>query len=214
MKKLTIIMTVGILALTGASYAQTGMQAGFMVGSSIPMSGDVIYTIAAEPPAIHILEGEFTNYHKAGWTFGGYVAGPISGLFGWRAEMGYDRMPLKKKSREVSDEFESFDGNYKVLRLQGGIEIAPWGQKSMPYGFFTMGLARQDANFNGQTFSGVDFQYDLGSSSKFGMSFGGGYNYAIGPNWGFGGDIHINYGNFEDSSRWWWNPTVQVFANF
>ena len=64
------------------------------------------------------------------------------------------------------------------------------------------------------TVNGVDLQYDFDGRNAFGMSFGGGYNYLIGTNWGMGVDLHVNAGFFDDSTRWWWTPSAQMFFNW
>ena len=212
MNKLIIAVTVGSLALAGSALAQT-RQAGIMAGAGIPLSGD---SWLDEAIGAVDTTAEFKDHFKEGFSFGAFAAGQINGMFGWRGEIARDSMPVKKKSREISDKFDSFDGNYNMLRVQGGIQLSMWDADSAgkPYGFVTAGVVRQSASIDAKTFTGTTIKTEPEDTTKFGASFGGGYNYNIAPNWGLGADVHFNYGNFTDSSRWWWTPSAQVFFSF
>jgi hypothetical protein len=213
-----VILAAGILALAAASHAQLstqGIEVGFLVGGAAPLSGDSWLSTVDTDPIVTINDGEFKDHFKAGFAWGLYATGPISGLFGWRADLSRDSMPIKQKSREISDQFDDFDGNYHITRFQGGLQVAPFESDSRgrPYAFLTIGIAHESGSVDANT-GNVTYNLDLGSTTAFGMSFGGGYNYLIGDNWGLGGDLHINMGSFEDSTRWWWTPAGQVFYRF
>jgi hypothetical protein len=198
------------------------MEGGFSVGPTWAMSGDSFILDYLTPNSN---PNPFKEDFNTGWSINGYVAGPFSDMFGWRAEGGYEKMPA-----DADRVAGKVNGDYKLFRLQGGIQIAPFRSeaKGRPYGFFTVGLVKQDASLSA-TVNNVDLQYDFNGKSDFGLSFGGGYNYLIGESWGLGGDLHINGAFFkdrlinpsgvgdteiDDSTRWWWTPSVQVFFKF
>ena len=212
MKRVFFAITICALslALAGNSSAQSNMQLGVMLGAGIPASGDWGFADLHE----ELADKAFSKYHKAGFGWGVYAGGPISGLFGWRAEFTRDSMPVKKKSREISDQFADFDANYHVMQIQGGIDIRPWHSKSQPYFFFQIGVASEKRNIDATTFTGIDISTDPERNTVFGLSFGGGYNYKFTENMGIGGDIHLNMGNYDVARRWWWSPKVNVFYTF
>jgi len=215
MKKL--FLGAAILALAVSSQAQDsamkGMQVGFYLGGASPLGGDSFLEEFVAPGLSEVRT--YKDDFKMGIAWGGYAAGPISGMIGWRVEAGRDSIPPKKGTRFLADQFDSFDANHHVFRFSGGLQLAPWQteEKGMPYGFFTIGLARESASID-TTVGIVNTHYDLGASNSFGASFGGGYNYNIGPNYGIGGDLHINVGKFDDATRWSMTPSVVGFYRF
>ena len=129
----------------------------------------------------------------------------ITGLFGWRAEFGYDRTSLA-----------GADLNIDFARYAGGITVAPFDSagRGMPYGFFTVGGFTTQAR-------GGDAP-ELGAETDVGISFGGGYNWRVGDSWGSGGNRRVNGvfggsgddGGDDDAPIWYLTPSAVVFFRF
>jgi hypothetical protein len=160
------------------------------------------------------LEDEsFKQDFDTGYSLNLYAVGPIGETIGWRAELGRESM-----SADADRAAGAIDGDYSILRWQLGVQFTPFDDsgRGRPYFFWTMGLAREDASINADNIDldGVpdgDVTIDFDARNSFGMSFGGGYNFLVGDNWGAGADLHLNAGFFVGSTRWWWTPSVQAF---
>jgi len=215
MKKLCL--AAAVLAVAAFSHAGDtileGIQAGVLIGGAAPLGGDSFVEALLDPAST--TPNSYKEDFKAGFAWGFYAAGPISGLVGWRGELARDSVPFKKTTRVLADEFDSFDANHHVFRFAWGIQIAPWEStaKGKPYGFVTMGLARESASVDTKK-GNATTHFDLGATNNFGLSFGGGYNYKIRQNWGVGGDLHVNVGSFKDTTRWSWTPSAVGFYQF
>jgi hypothetical protein len=199
----TTLFLAALLLVAASGRTQSGLQAGITLGPTWAMAGD---SPIFDPFEVSVANS-FKDDFDTGWSFGAWAAGPLSEMFGWRAEFSRDSMPAD--ADQVSG---NVSGDYKLFRLQGGVQITPFkSDGGGPYGFFTVGLAKEDATLDIDTAGGNDVDIDFDGRSAFGMSFGGGYNWLIGDNWGLGADLHINSGAFEDETRWWWTPSAQAF---
>ena len=194
MRKYFVLAALPLLIAASAAAGDT--QVGFSVGPTWAMSGESPITF-----------NDFKDDFDTGFGIGAYVAGPFSGMIGWRGEFGYEKMSADADAATGGH----VDGDYKIYRFQGGLQFGDFSSESKgkPYAFFTLGLAKEDF-----TISVDDDNIDLEGKSAFGLSFGGGYNYLIGDTWGVGGDLHVNAGFFDDDTRWWWTPSAQVFFKF
>jgi opacity protein-like surface antigen len=193
------------LALTASPAAAQSYSAGFNVGPTWAMSGESPINFRGRD-RISPRRPDFTQDFDTGYSIGGWVTGPLSGMFGWRGEFGYDRMPA-----DGDPVAGVIGGDYSIARFMGGIQVSPFetAGSGMPYVFFVIGGAHQ-----GFKISDTGQDIDFNSNTKFGLSFGGGYNWNLGDSWGVGTDLHVNAGFFEDDTRWWWTPSAQVFFGF
>jgi hypothetical protein len=199
------LMYAAALMLSATPLAAGGnpvSEVGGSIGASFAMSGD-------SP----LEEMSFKQDFDTGLSFNLYAVGPIQEMVSWRVELGRESL-----SADADRAAGRIDGDYKLLRWQAGVQLAPTEDfgPGRPYAFFTMGLAHQDVSIQAKDVivdgePQADVTVDLDGTANYGLSFGGGYNYAIGENWGLGGDLHINAGFFNDSARWWWTPSAQVF---
>ena len=130
------------------------------------------------------------------------LSGQLTGPLGWRVEFGHDR---------TTSEGE-FDIGLTFTRFSGGIQLAPYDSdmNGTPYLFITAGAYISDL-------SGDDAP-DVDSETDFGISFGAGYDYPIGDNWGLGASIRV-HGIFSDSDNdddtlWYYTPAGQIFFSW
>jgi hypothetical protein len=200
-----LLIAGALLALPAAGFAQHNIEAGFDLGITWALAGDSFVHDPANPDLI--AQHSFKDDFDTGWSWNLYGTGPVSGVFGWRAELGRDSMPA-----DADRAGGRVNGDYHLFRYQVGVEFCNYESqdKGRPYAFITLGGVHEDASLSADV-NGLKLDVDLDGRNAFGMGFGGGYDWLLGQNWGVGADLHINVGFFEDSSRWWWTPSAQAF---
>lgn len=203
----TMLATAALCLAAATTFAQSNIQVGGNIGYTWPMSGD-------SPIGQDVLGYEpngFGDDFNSGISFGAYATGPLSGMLGWRIDGGFDKL-------NASDDDAIVDLDYKTFRYMAGLQIANYEteSKGRPYGFVVAGGIHEDGEIEteDELEEEIDAQYDFDGRTAFGMSFGGGYNYNVGESWGLGLDLHFNVGFFEDSTRWFWTPSAQIFFSF
>jgi hypothetical protein len=146
-----------LLAWTGSTAAAQDTKVGFAVGAAVPATG-----IALHEPALAV----------SGW-----LTRPISGPWGWRAEVGGVRLQLPDQTmfRCAAAGFVC-DANLDVSFVNGGLHLEPRAEKAIaPYGYATIGLYHLSASAEVQDLrEGSTQASDSWSDNAFGVALGSG----------------------------------------
>jgi hypothetical protein len=117
-----------LLACMGSTVAAQDTKVGFAVGAAVPAGG-----IALNEPTLSV----------SGW-----LARPIRGPYGWRAEVGrvHLQMPEETKLRCAAAGIFC-DADVYVSSVGGGLQFEPLAEEPIaPYGYVTIGLYHSTAS--------------------------------------------------------------------
>jgi hypothetical protein len=146
-----------LLVCTGSTAGAQDTKAGFAVGAAVPATG-----IALHEPALAV----------SGW-----LSRPISGSYGWRAEVGGVRLQLPDSTMFGCAAAGFFcAANLDVSFVSGGLHLEPGAEKSIaPYGYATIGLYHLSASAEVQDLREGSTQASHSwSDNAFGVALGSG----------------------------------------
>src|SRR5262249_49327738 len=157
-----------------------------------------------------VTTGSFKDAYDTGTDVSGYVSARFHGMFGWRAEAGYDSFGTSSALDAACTNQGIVCEKAKGARFLGGVQGNPYSKTFPPYAFFTIGIVHISES------ALVGSVRTHASDTRFGWSFGGGVNWNVRPNWGFGVDVPVvgfNRGSNLDT-YWYVAPKFEMFWRF
>ena len=174
------------LACTGLTAAAQDIKVGVAVGAAVPANGVALT--------------------KPGPAVSAWVSRPISGPYGWRAEVGglHLQMPDRDGFRCAAAGFFC-DASLDVSSLTGGVQLEPWAQKAIaPYGYATIGLYRVSASAEVQDLrEGSIQQSEAWSGNAFGVALGSGVRVRLSGRMTFRAELRYSGFHFKAGTAHW-----------
>lgn len=187
MKAAAIGVAVGaLIVLAGSPAAAQATKVGFAMGAAVPTGG-----IALHDPTLAVSV---------------WAAGSIHGPYGWRAEVGRQRLQMPDQSKFRCAAAGIYcDANVVISSVAGGLQLEPHAERQFaPFGYVTGGLYRSSASAEVlDTRDGSAQMSDSWRDNAFGVAVGGGLRVRLGGPWTARAELRYSGFNWKPGTVNW-----------
>ena len=150
----------------------------------------------------------------------GWFSRPISGPYGWRAEVSQVRLQLPDRTMFRCAAAGFFcDANLDVSSLSGGLQLEPGTEKAIaPYGYATVGFYRLSASAEAQDLREGSIQVSRSwSDNVFGVALGSGVRVRVSERMALRAELRYSGFHFKPGTAHWASlvtPTLTTSVAF